>query len=67
MVFHIDLEYYKIDKLKVNQIDIVLEEALRHYNLQGIPKLSLPENSFKGIYKAYNKLCDDLYDEKKTL
>ena len=62
---HIDLEYYKIDKLRVNQIDTVMEEALRHYNLQGIPKLSLPENSFKGIYKAYNKLCDDLYDEKK--
>jgi len=62
---HIDLEYYKIDKLRVNQIDTVMKEALRHYNLQGIPKLSLPENSFKGIYKAYNKLCDDLYDEKK--
>ena len=30
-----------------------MKEALRHYNLQGIPKLSLPENSFKGIYKAY--------------
>ena len=62
---HIDLEYYKIDKLKVNQIDTFIKDTLRHYNLQGIPKLSLPENSFKGIYKAYNKLCDDLYDEKK--
>lgn len=62
---HIDLEYYKIDKLKVNQIDTFIKDALGYYNLRGIPKLSLPKNYMKGIYKAYNKLCDDLYDEKK--